>query len=388
MNVGCERRDKAVKVIFICQRLHPNYTDSLRALSRAHDVTVLVRKKGFPNERLADLNVEIYQESLLSRSLIALLTMLGRPANRYDRCFPSLRFLLRRLAPGACDVVYVRKPRWLYAATQVAACLRRRPILIYEQEICPASVSPGDRHIYPLVAAPETGGQADYPPRNFIPLTIDLSRDFGEVHCPPHDPDGDAPLRLMHVGKLIERKGQAIIFEAMAALVARGMNVRLAMYSHTPTNAYREKLVETVSRLGIAEHVEFMSPKSPDEMLAEYRKHHLFVYSGWVKTRRSPDALTYERATGACGTRLYSMIEAMAAGLPVVSSSEEIVVGAVENGGNGLVFEKGDATDLAAKIERIAGMDLAAMGARSRELIETHHDAKDFPSRFERMVSS
>lgn len=376
-----------MKIIFICQRLHPNYTDSLRALSREHDVTVIVRATGYPKERLADLKVELYPESLLSRGRIALLTLLGRSTSCSDLYFPSLRFLLRRFAPVECDLVIVRKPRWLYASVRVASFLRRQPLLRYEQVMCPVVTSPGDRRICPLVAAPQSGGEADYPPPNFIPLAIDMSRNFGDIRCPPYDPHEDGPLRLMHVGKLIERKGQAIIFEALASLVARGMNVSLGMYSHTPSNAYRQKLEQMVSVLGIAEHVEFMSPKSAEVMLAEYRKHHLFVYSGWVKADRSPDELTYARAIGSCGTRLYSMVEAMAAELPVVSASEEVVVGAVEHGGNGLVFEKGDAADLAAKIEAISRMDLSAMGARSRALIETYHNARDFPARIERLMN-
>lgn len=76
----------------------------------------------------------------------------------------------------------------------------------------------------------------------------------------------------------------------------------------------------------------------------------------------------------------------MAAGRPIVCATDHHVVGAIENGGNGLLFEKGDAIDMANKIKAIAGMNLEAMGARSRELVEAYYNAKDFPTRFERFL--
>lgn len=375
-----------MKIIFFCQRLHPNYTDSLRALARKHEVTVFVRSTDYPNERLMDLHVKVYPQSTISKFFSKLRSISGRTVSEYSHSYPSIRFLMRELAPSNCDVAYVRTPHPLRRAVSVVAKTHRRTLLYFDEGICPVNVLSKDNKIYPQLAAPSTNSTKDYPPPNFIPLTIDLKRDFAGEKIDFYQPEKSANLRLMHVGKLIERKGQTVIFDAVSTLVNKGVMVRLSMYSHTPSNAYRERLLNTVEEIGITEHVEFMPAKNTDEMLREYRNHDIFVYSGWVRSERDADIETFARATGRCGTRLYSLIEAMAAGLPVVCASERQVVGAVENGGNGLVFEKGNASDLVAKIEAIAGMDLRAMGARSRALIEEHHDAKDFPARFERFA--
>lgn len=375
-----------MRIIYFCQRLHPNFVDSLVALSKEHDVKVLVRSDGLPNERIACLNVEVYPESLISKALSSFSNIVGQTVSSYDECFPSFRFMFRSISSQNCDLVYVRYPKRLHRSVWIVAKVQRCRIFSYVQEICPKVISPKDNRIFPLSHFYESNQIQVKPPVNFIPLSIELNRDFGEAKSDHYVPDGLSQLRLIHVGKLIERKGQMIILEAISALVKEGMNIHLSLYSHTPPNAYREKLLTVLKDLMIAENVEFMPSKTPDEMLLEYRKHDVFVYSGWVRETLDLDVETYARATGTCGTRLYSLIEAMAAGLPVVCASERHVVGAVENGGNGLVFEKGNAADLVCKIKDISVMDLNGMGARSRALIEAHHDAKDFSARFTRFV--
>ena len=376
-----------MRLLFVAPRLHPNYSDSLRAFASTHHLDILVATEG-SNERHCGLKINRFPNSLSVRIALIIASLRGSKKNEYRIFHPSLFWLVRFIRKRNIDIIYSRTDNWyLFQTVRAAAWLTKCQFITYKQAILDPATS-FDRHaIFPLAVVHPSPDMKDDPPPNFIPLTIDLTRDFGSETCTHYDPDGDRPLRLMHVGKQIERKGQEIVFKAVASLVEKGMKVRLSMYSSWPSNTYKAALMETLFELGISECVDFMPPLSPDVMLKEYRKHHVFVYSGWVSRTRDPDDETFARATGACGTRLYSMIEAMAAGLPVVCASERHIVGAVENGGNGLVFEKGDPADLAAKIEQISRMDLAAMGARSRALIEVHYNAKDFPMRFDRLLA-
>lgn len=285
------------------------------------------------------------------------------------------------------DVVYSRPDNtYLLLIASLAARIAGCRFVTYRQNIADRSKRSSGKTVYPLCSL--AGGES--PPVNFIPLTIDLAR-FPETEpIPSYTRHGNEPLRIIAVGKLIERKGHHLLIEA-AAQLRDTLSLQIGIYgaySEMHARQFGRQLSELILERGLQDCITLMPRISPDAMLAEHAKHHLFVYSGWVAPTRDPDEETYARATGACGTRLYSLIEAMAAGLPVVCASERHVVGAVENGGNGLVFEKGDAADLAAKIEAISQMDLAAMGARSRALIEAHHDAKDFPVRFENLLRS
>ena len=377
-----------MRFLFVAPRLHPNYSDSLRALASIHHLDILVATEGV-NERHCGLKINRFPDGLSARMLLAVSSLRGLSDAAYRISHPSLFWLIRFIREREIDVIYSRNDNWYFFRTaQAAAWLTRCQFITYYQKILDPDAS-FDRHaIFPLAVVHPSPDMKDDPPPNFIPLAIDLTRDFGTETCTHYDPDGDQPLRLMHVGKLIERKGQEVIFRAIAALVAKGMRVEVSMYSHHPRNEYRDRLEALGEELGITSNLKFMPALAPADLLKEYRKHHVFVYSGYESSpKRDPDSATYARANGKCGTRLYSLIEAMAAGLPVICATDHHVVGAVENGANGLLFEKGDPADLAEKIQQISRMDLPAMGARSRALIEAHYNAKDFPARFERLLA-
>ena len=377
-----------MRILFVASRLHPNYTDSLSALAKKHSLNVLVTWQA-ENERHEGLSLSHSPDGPISRLLEPLHRWAGLSSEQiaYRKRHPSLLFLVRFIHKHRIDTVYARRDnKHLLRTARIAAWLTGCRYVSYRQQIFDAA-KPMDRHaVYPLRMAPSM----DEAPANFIPLTIDLSRFPKCAPLPPYAPGGDEPLRIMAVGKLIERKGHHLLIRAIAQLGERlPLQVNIyGGYSSFHARQFGQQIADLIVEHGLQDRVTLMPMITPDAMLAEYGKHHLFVYSGWEsRPEREPDVVTYQRATGACGTRLYSLIEAMAAGLPVVCSSECHVVGAIENGGNGLVFEKGDATDLGAKIEAISQMDLAAMGARSRALIEAHHDAQDFPARFELLLA-
>lgn len=377
-----------MRLLFVASRLHPNYVDSLRALAAKHALKVLVAWRA-ENERHEGLSLSHFPDGPISRLLAPFYLRAGLALEQiaYRKRHPSLLWLVRFIHEHRIDTLCARRDnKHLLRTARIAAWLSGCRFVTYRQQIFDPGQPMDRRAIYPLRMV----SSVDESPANFIPLTIDLSRVPKGAPLPPYAPGGDEPLRIMAVGKLIERKGHHLLIRAVAQLRER---LRLQVniyggYSSFHARQFSQQIADLIVEHGLQDCVTLIPKIELDVMLEEYAKHHLFVYSGWVsRPKPEPDVVTYQRATGSCGTRLYSLIEAMAAGLPVVCSSDYHVVGAIENGGNGLVFQKGDVADLAAKIEAISHMDLAAVGARSRALIEANHDASNFPARFELLVN-
>ena len=377
-----------MRLLFVASRLHPNYTDSLRAFAAKHELEILVAWQA-ENERHEGLSLSNFPDGLISRLMKSFYRRAGIAPEQiaYRKRHPSLLWLMSFIRKHHIDTVYARRDnKHLLRTARLAARLTRCQFVTYRQEIFDPDKEMDSVAIYPLSAALVRSE----PPANFIPLAIDLTRIPKPVPVPQYVAGSGEPLRIIAVGKLIERKGHQLLIEAAAMLRDR-LPLQVSIYGAYSTfhaKEWGQQIAEMVAACDLQDCVTLMPNITPKVMLDEYKRHHLFVYSGWVGRERDLGSETYVRANGQCGTCLNSLIEAMAVGLPIICAAEKHVLGSVENGGNGLVFQKGDAADLAAKIETIATMDLASMGRRSRSLIETYHNAKDFPVRFEWLVNS
>lgn len=374
-----------MNIAFLASRLHSNYVDSLKNLSGSHKVTVLLRRSP---PAISELNFQ----QVPSRFQIGTL----RPETRQganQRMRTMCKNLRQRIRLGLwfwgwtkrnkIDVIYSRtQPVDLFETARAIARIRRICFVTYNQKIYSSKNSPINAvHSIALQAPDECTSP------NFIPLAIDLAR------VPAMAPDfSDAahggPLRILMVGRLgMERKGHKLLVEAVDILKDK-LDVFVSIYgSGSRRSELFAEITSIIVEKGLEDRIAIMPPIDREKMLLEYPKHHLFVHPGWSGKDASP-SLTYERANGQTGTRLYSMVEAMACGLPVICGAERAFVGAVNNGINGLLFERHNADDLAEKILEISALDLEKMGAASREIVVRNHNAADFTARFERLLEA
>jgi len=146
---------------------------------------------------------------------------------------------------------------------------------------------------------------------------------------------GDPPTLLYH-GRVDARKGVMELLDAVSMLGARGRGVRLILSGIGPDVA---AVGERVEMLGLGDRVELAGYTSYEEAPAVYRRGDVFV---------SP---TYSEGFS------NTILEAMATGLPVVSTRAVGVVDCLVDGENGLLVEPRDAEGLADALERILGDD-------------------------------
>ncbi len=128
------------------------------------------------------------------------------------------------------------------------------------------------------------------------------------------------------------RKGTEVLLHGLAALRNRGVNVRLLAVGPFESAKYEQTIKSLAEHLGVAGRIEWTG--FTRDVPAQLRRMDIFVLPSLF------------------GEGLPMVVlEAMAGGVPVVAARVEGIPEAIRDGVDGLVFEPGDANDLAARIE-------------------------------------
>lgn len=169
-------------------------------------------------------------------------------------------------------------------------------------------------------------------------LNADFAQLISEVATPVRPPDGR--LRVAAVGRLIPKKGFDVLVEAIGLLRAGGFDVSLTIAGEdgpagTPVRGL-------VAGRGLGDVVRIVGPLSQWELLALYRECDVFALACRVVADGDRDGIPNV------------MMEAMAAGLPVVSTTVSGIPELVRHGVNGLLVPPEDPESLAGALRRLA----------------------------------
>ena len=170
-----------------------------------------------------------------------------------------------------------------------------------------------------------------------------------------HESDFASPVPLIvSVGRLIEKKGFADLISACGILRERGRELACEIIGEGPLE---ETLSRQISAAGLQEQVRLLGPKSQPEIADRLAAANLFVL-----------ACTTE-AGGGMDNLPTVIMEAMAAGLPVISTPVAGVPEMVEPGVTGELVPPNDPEALADAMDRLlsdAGAS-RALGSRGHE---------------------
>lgn len=189
---------------------------------------------------------------------------------------------------------------------------------------------------------------------------IDLSR-----FRPPARRVSDGPLRLLTVARLVPGKGHALLLEALASLRERGIETATTFVGEGPE---REALAQLAGELRL--DVRLAGAVGQDELGAFYEDAELFCLP------------TFAEGLGVV------LLEAMAAGLPVVSSLVMGVPEVVEDGKTGLLVLPGRADLLAEALARLAesGELRERLGRAGRRWVEDEFGIERASSQLARLL--
>ena len=169
------------------------------------------------------------------------------------------------------------------------------------------------------------------------------------------------------VANLRPGKGHEVLLDAAARVVAGHPSVRFQIVGDGPR---REELVRRAEALGLSGKVTFLGHS--DDVPAILRESDVFAFPSFMEA--SPNAV----------------LEAMAAGLPVVASNVGGIPEVVTNGENGLLVPPGEAEALASGILRVLGDPAlgAALGEAARRTAAAHFSFDRMVGEFDRLYRS
>ena len=173
------------------------------------------------------------------------------------------------------------------------------------------------------------------------------------------------PLRMIAVGRLVEKKGYASLIRACAFLRQRGCRYMLAIYGSGPQ---RDELARLIDTFGLGDVVQLQGTRTQEELLARYREADLFVLSPHILENGDRDGIPNV------------LMEAMSVGLPVVATEVSGIPELIEHDRSGLLVPPRDEVALAEALERLLdplhGHALRArLGSAGRARVIAHFDA-------------
>jgi len=168
-------------------------------------------------------------------------------------------------------------------------------------------------------------------------------------------------VRVVTVGRLVEKKGYEYTLRAIAALCAKGRRIVYSIGGEGPLRQDLESLTRT---LGINRHVTFLGAVGQDEVLEMYRQGHIFVLPSITATNGDQE-----------GTPV-SIMEAQATGMAVLSTYHSGIPELVADGKSGYLVAERDPDALAERLAYLIDHPEVwpGMGMAGRRIVEEEYN--------------
>lgn len=192
-------------------------------------------------------------------------------------------------------------------------------------------------------------------------LGVDLARFPAAAEAP-------RPGLIVHVGRLVEKKGTAVLLDAFAAVAAADVRARLVVIGDGPE---RRALERRSARFGAA--VAFLGALPEPEV------------AGWMRRAWALAVPSVTARDGDSEGLPTVLAEAAASALPAVGSRHSGIPEAIEDGETGFIVDERDPAALAARLtELLRSADMRRrMGEAARRLAETRFDGARQTARLE-----
>jgi glycosyltransferase involved in cell wall biosynthesis len=163
------------------------------------------------------------------------------------------------------------------------------------------------------------------------------------------------PVRLVCTGRMVAAKGHRTLLEALEPLIAEGLDIRCTLIGDGPERASLEVLAKN---LGISDRLSFSGSLEHQLTLKEVAAADIFVLASFAEGL--PVAL----------------MEAMALGVPCVSTMIAAIPELIADGKNGLLVPASNVDDLQSALRRlIVDTDFRfRLGSNARKSVEEQYD--------------
>lgn len=173
-----------------------------------------------------------------------------------------------------------------------------------------------------------------------------------------------SPLRIVSVGRLVEKKGGADAIAAFARLLGAHPASELHLIGDGPL---RGPLQALARELGVAARVHFEGWRASAEVMATLKRAHIFLLPSCAGANGDREGLPK------------TIVEAAALELPVVATRHTGIPEIVADAESGFLVAEHDVAALAARLDQLAGAPAlrCAMGRRGREIVLARFDVRE-----------
>jgi glycosyltransferase involved in cell wall biosynthesis len=184
----------------------------------------------------------------------------------------------------------------------------------------------------------------------------------------------DRPARIVAVGRLVEKKGFAILLEAAALLAARGVTFGVELIG---TGELEQRLRQRVQELGVGACVHLLGPRPQAEMVGALAEACAFAAPCVIGSDGDREGLPT------------TLLEAMALGTPCVSTDVTGIPEVLHHGETGLLVPQNDPVALADALQRLLtdGPLRLQLARRARSQIEREFDTHVNSARLRRIIT-
>ncbi|WOD39268.1 glycosyltransferase [Nodosilinea sp. E11] len=177
----------------------------------------------------------------------------------------------------------------------------------------------------------------------------------------PRSPDSGQPTQLISVSRLAEKKGIEYGIRAVAALVEAGFAVN---YSIIGDGDLKAPLAALIEQLNVGHAIHLLGPKNHAEVLDALNQSHILLAPSITASDGNQEGIPV------------ALMEAMAMGLPVVSTYHSGIPELVEDGQCGYLVPEQDVDSLTEKLKQLVQQPelWLAMGTAGRQKVEREYN--------------
>ena len=165
------------------------------------------------------------------------------------------------------------------------------------------------------------------------PIAIDISK----IPFIPRNGDRQSPIRILMVGRFVEKKGFIYAIQAFACIASKWPNVEVRIIGDGPQKG---KIIAEIEKQGLLNRVHLLGPKNYESYLEEAKNAHIFL---------SPSVTASDGdSEGGAPTTL---LEMQGSGMPVLSTYHADIPYVVKQGATGFLVPERDVSALAVQLD-------------------------------------